>query len=183
VMPDAGNQRGPVPAHPGNQPQPLRPSAVPQKLPALVLSDTLRWLLGGIAIVLLALGCFLAVWQEVRSGRGASGTGAGIGTAAVFTAGLLAAVGAINGALPASIKVGDVQLQLQAAQQRTAEAAANLVAAKDPQKSMRELPILKENPALLEPFKQINDARQAVPKEWDTKIDQGLVPVYPGFVG
>jgi len=165
------------------QPQALAPSPLPAKLPTLVLPGLVRWLLGVIAILVLALGCFLAVWQEVHTGHSASGTGAGIGTAAVFAAGLLAAIGAINGALPASIKVGDVQLQLQAAQQRTAEAAANLVAAKDPAKSLQELPILKENPSLEVPFRQINEARQAQPDAWDEKIDQGEVPVFPGFVG
>ena len=114
-------------------------------------------------------------WRDRDGGR--------IGTAAVFAAGLLAAVGAINGALPASIKVGDVQLQLQAAQQRTAEAAANLVAAKDPQNAMKELPIVKANPSLLAPFQQINNARQAQPEDWNKKIDQGQVPVFPGIVG
>lgn len=163
------------------QPQPLQPSPVPAKMPALALSDPVRWLLGGIAIALLGLGCFLAVWQELHAGRGA--TGAGIGTAAVFAAGLLAAVGAINGALPASIKVGDVQLQIQAAQQRTAEAAANLVAAKDPQKAMQELPLLKQDPSLQKSFEQINAARQAQPEEWNRKIERGEVPVFPGFVG
>lgn len=165
------------------QPQPLHPSPVPERMPALALSDPVRWLLGGIAIALLGLGCFLAAWQELHAGRGATGAGAGIGTAAVFTAGLLAAVGAINGALPASIKVGDVQLQIQAAQQRTAEAAANLVAAKDPQKAMQELPLLKQDPSLQKPFEQINAARQAQPEEWNKKIDRGEVPVFPGFVG
>jgi hypothetical protein len=174
----------PLPSTPvEGQPQPLAPSPLPSKLPTLVLPDLVRWLLGIIAIVLLALGCFLAVWQETHTGQGTSGAGAGIGTAAVFAAGLLAAVGAINGALPASIKVGDVQLQLQAAQQRTADAAANLVAAKNPAKSLQELPILKENPSLEVPFQQINAARQAQPEEWDAKINQGEVPVFAGFVG
>jgi hypothetical protein len=182
VTPGAGDQRARSPVVPDTQPQPVRPSPVPQRLPALILSEPVRWLLGGAAVALLGLGCFLAVWQELNPGRGVSGAGAGIGTAAVFTAGLLAAVGAVNGALPASIKVGDVQLQIQAAQQRTAEAAANLVAAKDPEKSMLELPVLKENPALREPFEQINKARQTDPGEWEREIDQGRVPVYPGYV-
>jgi hypothetical protein len=135
-------------------PQPERPSPVPPNLPAVGLSDQVRLVLGVIAVAVIGLGCFLAVWQVLNPGHGVSGAGAGLGTAAVFTAGLLAAIGAISGALPASIKVGDVQLQIQAAQQRTAEAAANLVAAKDPQKSISELPILKENPALLEPSRR-----------------------------
>jgi len=174
----------PLPLTPvDGQPQALAPSPLPANLPTLVLPGLVRWLLGAIAIALLALGCFLAVWQEIHTGHRASGTGAGIGTAAVFAAGLLAAIGAINGALPASIKVGDVQLQIQAAQQRTAEAAANLVAAKDPNKSLEGLSILKENPSLMVPFRQINEARQAQPEAWNEKINRGEVPVFPGFVG
>ena len=164
------------------QPQPLRPSPVPKTLPTLALSSQVRRWLGIFAAALLALGCFLAVWQAVNPGHGVSGAGPGIGTAAVFTAGLLAGVGAINGALPASIKVGDVQLQLQAAQQATAEAAANLVAAKDPEKTINNLDILKKNPALEEPFQQINNARMADPAEWNKEIDAGQVPVYPDYV-
>jgi hypothetical protein len=163
-------------------PQPERPSPVPPNLPAVGLSGQVRLVLGVIAVAVIGLGCFLAVWQVLNPGHGVSGAGAGLGTAAVFTAGLLAAVGSISGALPASIKVGDVQLQIQAAQQRTAEAAANLVAAKDPQKSISELPILKKNPALLEPFQQINRARQTPPDQWEREIDAGQVPVYPDFV-
>ena len=112
--------------------------------PAVGLSNQARWVLGVIAVAVIGLGCFLAAWQVLNPGHGVSGAGAGLGTAAVFT--------------------------------------ANLVAAKDPVKSISELSILKENPALLEPFQQINKARQTPPDEWEREIDAHQVPVYPGYV-
>jgi len=58
----------------------------------------------------------------------------------------------------------------------------NLVAAKDPEKTINNLDILKKNPALEEPFQQINNARMADPDEWNKEIDAGEIPVYPDYV-
>lgn len=105
----------------------------------------------------------------------------GLGTASVFAVALLFGVVALSGTLPATVKVGDVEVLLQRAKQEgQAEGAVQAAAAtmevaalqKDPAEAAAQLRVPDAaKPAIAEAFQMVHQAATSDPLEWQAGAD------------